>query len=363
MPTTKTNDLLKSAIYRVQTTTMSSSSLEKPSEKLIVSVVDANLPLRQGETLQVSTFPFGSSSTPSLYLQVPKQSKNLTLAPDTSSSASDASYHLCEIQSLPADFGSFLLTPGNTIVGKDDNLYITTAVDPLFLFLQHEPVADQWQPWDQIVEGMDATLRAALPHDRNQLTHLYARMPVDEQEVYYKFSTSKALAWLQQKFERVQETLVKQQKAQTNIASSSRSSTANNFHLGKQATSTSTSQTAQEQQERQQALRRERDAQRCRAEAVQIICDYLNETWKLRFLNHVDLDKKLLEATVSPGKRAAASTGESAVPVPKKAKTTTVVRTTTPGQKKLAKVNTKGMKKMTAFFGVVAKKENTPNKK
>lgn len=341
---------------------MSSSSLERASEKLIVSVVDANLPLRQSQTLQVSNLSLGSSSTPSLYFQVPKQSKNLTLAPDTSSSVSDASYHLCEIQSLPADFGSFLVTPGNTIVGKDANLYLTTAVDPLFLLLQHEPVADQWQPWDQIVEGIDATLRAALPHDRNQLTHLYNRMPVDEQEVYYKFSTSKALAWLQQKFERVQETLVKQQKAQTNIASA-RSSTANNFHLGKQATSRSTSQTTKEQQERQQALRRERDAQRCRAEAVQIVCDYLNETWKLRFLNHVNLDEELLEATVSAGKRAASSTGESAVPVPKKAKTTTLVRTTTPGQKKLAKVNTKGMKKMTAFFGVVAKKKNTPNKK
>ena len=132
------------------------------------------------------------------------------------------------------------------------------------------------------------------------------------------------------------------------------------------------SQACKEQQKRQDALRQERIVQRCRAEALQIICDYLNETWKLRFLNHVNLDDKLLQAggAATPGKRPSPSAGKAAetvVPVPKKTKTITTGRGTTTtmtlGQKKLAKVNTKGMKKMTAFFGVAKKKENTPNKK
>ena len=192
-------------------TIMSSTSLEKPSEKLIVSLVDDSLPLLQGQHVHVSKLACGSSSTPSLYLQIPRQSSknNHALTNHNDQETCDASHHLCEIQSLPTDFGSFLFTPNNTLVGKDSNLYLTTAVDPLFLLLQQEPAAAQWQPWDQIVEGMDNHTRAVLPADRNQLMHLFARMPVDDDEVYYKFSVAKALTWLKLKFDKVQATLMK----------------------------------------------------------------------------------------------------------------------------------------------------------
>ena len=340
---------------------MSSVSQPPTNEKLIVSLVDTKLDLRQAQKFELSELSLGSHPT-SLYLKVPRQ-VNLS----STKEVQDASIHLCEMQSLSADFGSFLMTPSNTVVGKDSTLYLTTCVDPLFLVLQHEPASDRWQPWDQIVEGMDATLRSALPADRNQLMHLFARMPVSDDEIYYKFSVAKSLGWLQKKFARVQETLEKQQKHKTDSiqpskdSCNSRSSVASNFHLGKQATE-STSTAAKAEQEQQHAARKERIIERCRADALQIVCEYLNETWKLRFLTHVNLESSLLEPpkpankSSSGEKRSGNVTTATDLALPPSKKSKTVVSSSTVGLKKLAKVNTKGMKKMSAFFSV--KKEN-----
>eukprot|EP00977_Amphora_coffeiformis_P010697 scaffold2510_cov169-Amphora_coffeaeformis.AAC.48 len=357
----------------------SSSQPPRASEKLMVSLVDANLPLRHGQTLTLSKLACASQQT-SLYLQVPRET-NIT-APNNEIST-DATNYICEIQALPTDFGSFLVTPSNTVIGKDSNLYTTIIVDPLFLVLQQsDKFPEQWQPWDQIVEtSMDATLRAVLPPNRNQLMHLFARMPIADDEVYYKFSTSKALAWLQKKFIKVQETLEQQQQHEASIVQSNRSGSgsgsgtsttsaamASTFVLGNQGKQQSETRESAAEQAKKRTAKQERLQQRCRADALQILCDYLNETWKVRFLQHVNLDVSLLapptKAVVTNKSSAAAaekrpsSATDLALPPPKKPK---VAPATTVGFKKLAKANTKGMQQLSAFFGV--KKENVKNNK
>jgi hypothetical protein len=338
---------------------MSSSKQPPTSEKLMVSLVDAKLPIRQGQTLSLSKLSCGSQES-SLFLKVPR---SMTIHP--LQEATDSSQIICEMQSISTDFGSFLLTPTNTLIGKDSNLYVTTPVDPLFFLLQHSPSSEQWQPWDQIMESMSPIIRSILPSDKNQLMHLYARMAITEDEVYYKFSIKKSLDWLEQKFTVTQEILNQQQKKdQNSYAESSfnngRSSVASNFCLGKQATATSnkmTDEALKEEQQRLEATREERLKERCRIDAAQIICDYLNEEWRQRFLAHVNLEASVLEpkkalVTAAPGKPLAPSTDIPMPPPTKKSKPAVKVSS---GIKKLGKVNIKGMQKMSFFF---AKKEN-----
>ena len=351
----------------------------------MVSLVDANLPLRHGQTLSLSKLTCASQQT-SLYLQVPRQTNSTINNNETSA---DATNYICEIQALPTDFGSFLLTPSNMVIGKDSNLYTTTIVDPLFLVLQQsDKFPEQWQPWDQIVQSsMDAALRAILPPDRNQCMHFFARMPIAEDEVYYKFSTSKALAWLQKKFVKVQETLEQQQQeaamvqsktsncrnASTGTAAAAMAST---FVLCNQGKQQSETQESAAEQAKKRAAKQERMKQRCRADALQILCDYLNETWKARFLQHVNLDASLLapptanksatshksasspSSTTAEKRPASSSPTDLALPPTKKPKGPPA---TTVGFKKLAKANTKGMQQLSVFFGV--KKENVKNNK
>ena len=334
---------------------MSASNQPPTSERLMVSLIDSSLPIRQGQRFTLTKFSCGAQPT-SLFLQVPRQTGMSSVK-----ESSENSHQLCELQSVPVDFGSFLVTPTNTLIGKDSNLYVTTPVDPLFFILQHEPASTQWQPWDQIVEGMGATERSILPEDSNQLMHLFTRMPVSDDETYYKFSVTKALSWLQQKFKRVQETLERQCKEaqKSNGNSNGRSSMASNFNVGNQATGSNTmsEQELKTEQEKLQATRDKRISEKCQAEALQIICDYLNETWKLRFLNHVDLDASLLEPKKAP-KPSEKRPAPTDFPVPEVKKQKAIVKTTSVALKKLAKVNTNGMKKMSAFF---TKKENVKN--
>jgi len=342
----------------------------------MVSLVDANLPLRHGQTLTLSKLACASQRS-SLYLQIPRRT-NLSANNDKTTSV-DATNHICEIQAIPTDFGSFLVTPSNTVIGKDSNLYVTTIVDPLFLVLQQsDKFPDQWQPWEQIVEScMDTALKAVLPSDKDQFMHLFARMPIDDEEVYYKFSTCKALAWLQKKFVKVQQTLEQQQEESTMESNGSTgggigtalSAMASTFVIGNQGNQQRETRESQAAQAQKRAAKRERTKERCRADAVQILCDYLNETWKIQFLQHVDLDASLLASPTDKNKTGLdnsssasekRSPNDLALPPPTKKPKVQVGGTTTVGYKKLAKTNVKGMQRLSAFFSV--KKENVKNK-
>jgi len=280
----------------------------------------------------------------------------------------------------------------------------------------------QWQPLEQIVSNNPHSLASAvvqaLTTDTAQLQHLYQTMAAlpggDSSEYYYKFSMKKALQWLSQKQERVQAVLWQQEEsaAAAAVAASTHcdnSDSANNAGSGTGAFSSSFHLSADLQQETKSQTAsagedplsdgnavgdtRKQLQRQCREESVQIVCAYLGPAWSTRFLQHLQLRETVL---LSPKQRQTAaaaqqqqqrqsnksdnnngtdststllqssSTGMPSVtaavdwndvnkPVAKKAKMAPAV---TMGAKKLAKVNVKGMKKMSAFFGAPKKKEN-----
>lgn len=126
-------------------------------------------------------------------------------------------------------------------------------------------------------------------------------------------------------------------------------------------------------------------------ESIQVVCQYLRPVWQSRFLEHLEVTESVLETTTERQKRRlvaqqasnnpdAGHSGAPTMTLPtvstadwNERLTQTVSEDTsgnintistkrgppsqTIGAKKLAKVNTKGMKKMSAFFGAAAKKK------
>jgi hypothetical protein len=351
-----------------------SSAVSKPHHDAtprILSLVDATLSAHLSRPsgpplLALTKHPHHNDEA--LYVQVPRRE---AAQPDDADDA-DAAMLIGEFQALPTDLGAFLLQPAGMVV-SNPALYMLTAVDPLFWLLPvTQPASsssstassDQWQPWAQLLAAWPAAVRRALPADRRQLGHLYARMAVDDDEVYYKFSPTKALHWLGQKVARTRTVLVAQ--AAASAASETREATATTatFFLGGQAThSSDATLDAAETLRRRQA----HQETRAQAEALQIVCQYLTEEWQQRLLTHLDLAATLLAPAAKPKAPAAPkrphfdadmAAEDDDAPVVKKKKL--VVAAKTMGLKQLAKVNTKGMQKMSAFFGV-RKKENTKN--
>jgi hypothetical protein len=329
---------------------------------------------------------------------------------------------ICELQAFaPAsssDYGSFFVN-GAYVVGNG-NLHTVSPVDPLFWFLgvhNHTVVAtttegekgqqqQQWQPLEQILadQALDRRIVEAVT-DRNQLGHIFETMQLpgaadEDEEKYYKFSVAKTLEWLTNKQQRVETVLwqqeshllgrEEQQQQDTSMESENVGSGGGAFSSSFNVAADLQPETAQSQSNAESTKeQREKELhQRCREESVQVVCTYLNSVWRERFLLHLKLNETVL---MSPKKRrqlqlkeqqqqqASAGSqnnhGEQAAPSFMPAVTAAVdwndVNTTetkklkveapsiTYGAKKLAKVNTKGMKSMSSFFGAkpASKKE------
>jgi hypothetical protein len=223
-----------------------SSAVSKPhhdAKQRILSLVDATLsahlsPPSGPPLLALTKHPHHNDEA--LYVQVPRRE---AAQPDDA----DAAMLIGEFQALPTDLGAFLLQPAGMVV-SNPALYMLTAVDPLFWLLpatqqssSSSTTNDQWQPWAQLLAAWPAAVRRALPADRRQLGHLYARMAVDDDEVYYKFSATKALHWLTAKVARTRTVLVAQAAASEESETREATATTATFFLGGQATNSSSS--------------------------------------------------------------------------------------------------------------------------
>ena len=297
--------------------------------------------------------------------------------------------NLCELQMLPSRgnddddmmYSSFLIKSASTatLIGNG-NIYLLTTVDPLFFafpLLDSKEAGDlkkntenastnQWQPLDQIMSSFDPVVRSCL--DPSQLPHLYASMELGEDEVFYKFSQDLAMVWLRRKLDTLKEFLMRhhsKNKAQYSncqgaSVSTSRGAFSEDFVIPEDA------RTASTEEQPESTIKEDMDkiARISREESIQIICSYLSDEWRTRFLNHVHESPEIL---LTQKQKIAAKRPQSDLssnilshahhnmeqPVEKKAKKETPVSA---GVKKLATVNTKGMKKMSAFFTVAKKK-------
>lgn len=276
-------------------------------------------------------------------------------------------HHLLEIQSLESDFSSFFV--GRHVV-KDGNLYVINRVDPLFWFFSHYSPTEkskQWRPMDQVVECLPDPVQKAL--DTKQVPNLFQELISEAMgdTPVYKFVAVRALKWLQKKHERIYQCLERQEqakreksKSKLNIQKSGGGSVSSSFYIPDEDPVSSAPQT--DTTTTTTTTLSDTDLQQLKLDSAHIILNYLPSEWSNCLLDHLGLADIHAKATtnkpkpvqnkpvVSPDK-----TTKEQQPVAKPNKK--VVQAQTIGNKRLAKVNTKGMKSLSSFFGAPKKKK------
>lgn len=315
-------------------------------------------------------------------------------------------------------YGSYFA--GSRIISNGD-LYVSTRVDPLFLLLDgltrsRSPPAAQkqtqehkkWQPLEQIMEDVPELVRQCLkrPGDArrsadsscplsDQAEHFFETKILTEDMVLRRFSVEKATAWLAKKHARVARTVrddvleskrrVRKPRAGESSASSpsfvlpddddddggpSSVDAADSGDNGDGPRSKSSASPPPELTESEETQVKE--------SALQLISEYVNDYWRNRLVEHLGLNPECLLSSKerkSAGQKRSVSacsrdeesekliqytTGNVGV-VNKDDKheqeKTGVMDTQSPGLKRLAKANVKGMKSLSSFFGAKKQKK------
>jgi hypothetical protein len=288
---------------------------------------------------------------------------------------------IVETQSLEADFSSFLV--GRHVV-KDGNLYVLSPVDPLFFVLRGNGVAEgkkptSWQPFGQALEYLchDKVVRDCVTE--SQLGHLCQTLCNDQTDnvAYFKFSDTKALTWLKSKQERVYLCLLNQEQehqrrlqgllANRPQGSNSKAggSTSSTFYIpdDPMAAAPSATQTSKEGLISHQTL------QKLKWESLQVVCNYLSEEWTTKLLDamEVSLDQvfvpsqstKVATTNYEAPKHSGAPIASTTTPAKITPKPKRVEPSRSVANKRLEKVNKRGMSSLTSFFGPPKKKQAT----
>lgn len=300
---------------------------------------------------------------------------------------------LCELQVLPAcvegdenSLSSIMIKSNSaaTVVGNG-KIYVLTYMDPLFFLLpgmisdesksptsnaaKDCPFRDRWQPLDQILSPLDPMLKSCI--DPSQIGHLYSSIQLGPNELFHKFSEERALCWLQRKHDALNNFFLQHRRKmnEEKVAKSTSSFSGGGagaftegfFMPGGSWTAEVNSQDTANSNDSEQTARLARE------HSIQIICSYLSEHWRGRFLNHLkESPQILLSPKQRATKRAQSEVSVSSLPSSSDWRIQAQGRQALPmggttkketGGKTLATVNIKGMKKMSAFFEVVSNKK------
>jgi hypothetical protein len=265
---------------------------------------------------------------------------------------------IVEFQSLEADFSSFIV--GRHVV-KDGNLYVLNRVDPLFFALsQYGPSQEykQWQPFEQVVESLPQEVRKAL--EEKQMGHICLALSSEQSGdvPFYKFKADRALKWLRKKHDSVFQCLLQQNQAK--IRREKEKLSKNGRSGGSVSASFNMPDTDPMAATPASGDVLITDTGTLKIEATQIISSYLTEEWSKRFIESIGMKKDVVTASNSVKKAKMTHYTTKHVQVeesPKQKKVKKVVeQARTVGNKRLAKVNTKGMKSLSSFFGAPKKK-------
>lgn len=286
---------------------------------------------------------------------------------------------IVEFQSLPADFSSFIV--GRHIV-KDGNIYVVNRIDPLFFYLSTQSVDDgqqeSWQPFDQNLENSKLPREVCEAIPEKQMAHICSTFSNDD-VCYLKFNVEKTLKWLQKKQERLFESLIIQDQRnrkakgikyasfnnnRTGVTGGSMSA---NFNLPPQA-SRLVAATSCNEDKNSSAAELSNNTKAIKTESIQIMCNYLNQDWSKKFIEYLGCTMEVISTTNPTNKAAGVSNNVVSNAVIQQnidddisskkiaeAKKKTIAETRTMGNKRLAKVSTKGMKSMSSFFGAAVK--------
>lgn len=289
--------------------------------------------------------------------------------------------HIAEFQSIPENFSSFIV--GRHII-KDGDLYVINRIDPLFFYLTTQSIDEQkqggindrnnglqpkkqsWQPYDQFLEQSKLPREITKVISEEQIQHIC--LTFDNDELYFKFDVDKTLKWLQKKQERVLESLLSQnqrrRKSKEKNSDTSKDddraggSVSANFNFGKPglvaAPLQEISKTASQS-----------DMNALKIGSFQIICNYLNETWSKKFIEYLGYTiEQVTSSTKTMRKSSIVSNdnnmGDEGTVKEDNMKGSYTKKSTanqkamaasrTVGNKRLAKLSTKGVRSIGSFF-------------
>lgn len=325
-------------------------------------------------------------------------------------------WDIYEIQSVRPNctkYASYFV--GSRIISNPE-LYVTTRVDPLFFALSHfhrivkkgddqSDKLDKWQPWDQALTDLPSPILRALGLDPalningikevGQLGHLLDVSDMCGDDLLLcKFSEESTLKWLVAKFNQALEALRTRQlkrkrkdlerRKEMNLSGGAQSSS---FNMVTEENDTKNQEEKKEEEIDTVLKLSQKEEESLRAGSLQLICDYIPADWRQKLtteLGMADADWKGKSKTSTANdeghageKRSRKSwegnhgqedadallaytmgtnnTSDKSSDAAADKKGTKNAQSA--GLKRLAKVNTKGMKSLSCFFGGAKKKQ------
>lgn len=264
---------------------------------------------------------------------------------------------ILEINGLDSEYASFLISGKSSLaLGMNNTLHSFTPIDPLFWLLTEEHLVQQhsWQPLDQIQTSFEDHLSLCI--DEKQLSLLFSRMEMDEDQIFYKFKVEKALEWLERKRQAVYDTLLAMSKEDHERHQST---------WGKEGAFSESFCLSGDQID-QSATARDTVFQPNEAElksqSIQIVCEYLDESWRKKYLEHLQVSDLVLQNEASRKRKSdSIESGQSiGMPAPRvstdwtntmnEKKEKTAAPKLSLKQRQLQKTNIKGMSTLNSFF-------------
>lgn len=249
-------------------------------------------------------------------------------------------------------FGSYFV---DSTVVSDGSLYISSRVDPLFFILSsHTSITTQdnnskWMPLDQVLAAYPIPIQNALSTD--QLKNLMDFKQLgDEDYLICRYNEAKACEWLKSKYLQcvsgIRTKLMRHPHRCDNASNNKQGAFAPGFNME----AVTNTDSADDGSNKEDVEELNATAKRY---ALQLLCEYLNDNArKLLFLAMGFPSDYTLEQEKTT---AVSVTFSNTVVTPDPAemsenKRKLIEPAKTFGQKKLAKVDTKGMKSLTSFF-------------
>jgi hypothetical protein len=326
------------------------------------------------------------------------------------------SWDIFEIQSVRPNAGKYAsFFVGSRIISHPE-LYVTTRVDPLFFALSHfhsltkkgDAQSDKWQPWDQALTdlplpilralGLDTTLNINGIHEVGQLAFLLDVSDMCGDDLLLcKFSEESTLKWLEAKFQAALKALRMRlmqrkrrdvdKKNELIMSGGAKSSSFNmvnddtDIKKQEEKKEEETDEVSKDQNDLVITLSK-KEEESLRAGALQLICDYIPDEWRQKLTEKLEMNEadwkgksKTKDEHVLGGKRPRASwegnhgqedadallqytmgtnsnSGDKSSDAKKGVK-----NAQSSGLKRLAKVNKKGMKSLSSFFGAKKKQK------
>mmetsp|Transcript_28453 Transcript_28453/g.34713 ORF Transcript_28453/g.34713 Transcript_28453/m.34713 type:complete len:440 (+) Transcript_28453:97-1416(+) len=407
----RSNSSLNTTVTESSSTPALSSS-PPSAEEIVLSSSRFNFSAKDQQDIEDDPMPppVVISLAQNHYILIPRQEATNTEKTTDSCGASADIYELQDL-SGSSKYSSYFCD--NTVIQNGD-LTITSRIDPLFLVLkllfhenQNTEQTKKWTTLSQVLAELPWPIRMALRGQTRQMLHLYEKLDIpgeqdetpSDNDTYVRFSEERALTWLHTKVTRATRVL-RDQRLRTKAAETSTTNekkSTPDFFLPDDSAPQPTSITpldteaavvtpmkSTNEPSSPSALANDEEAA-VKLEGLQLICNYLTDPWINKLLEFVggttscvtfDKLQERKSPDVSGKKRSLESmySGNGDVETDKLRQYSTGstkgtalddVKSSTPqksgkaqshGLKKLAKVNTKGMKSLSSFFGAKKKK-------